>query len=121
MQMDNMLLQACKNNQKSVVQMFLKRGGVDVNKRDESGNTPLIYSCMKNSRDLVKMLIEGGADVNLANIGVRGLHGCFIWLISECGIRCILRERQGITRLLICSSERAPMSTVPTRRGLPRL
>ncbi len=28
MQMDNMLLQACKNNQKSVVQMFLKRGGV---------------------------------------------------------------------------------------------
>ena len=39
MQLDNMLLQACKNNQKAVVQTFLKRGGVDVNKRDESGNT----------------------------------------------------------------------------------
>ena len=35
MQLDNMLLQACKNNKKSVVQTFLKRGGVDVNKRDE--------------------------------------------------------------------------------------
>ena len=61
MQLDNMLLQACKNNQKSVVQMFLKRGGVNVDKRDESGNTPLIYACMKNARDLVKMLLEAGA------------------------------------------------------------
>lgn len=67
MQLDNMLLQACKNNRKSVVQTFLKRGGVDVNKRDESGNTPLIYACMKNARDLVKMLLDNGADVNLGN------------------------------------------------------
>lgn len=67
MQLDNMLLQACKNNKKSVVQTFLKRGGVDVNKRDESGNTPLIYACMKNARDLVKMLLDNGADVNLGN------------------------------------------------------
>lgn len=67
MQMDNMLLQACKNNKKSVVQAFLKRGGVDVNKRDESGNTPLIYACMKSARDLVKLLLDSGADANLAN------------------------------------------------------
>lgn len=67
MQLDNMLLQACKNNQKSVVQTFLKRGGVDVNKRDESGNTPLIYVCMKNARDLVRLLLDNGADVNLGN------------------------------------------------------
>ena len=58
MQLDNMLLQACKNNKKSVVQTFLKRGGIDVNKRDESGNTPLIYVCMKNARDLVKLLLD---------------------------------------------------------------
>lgn len=67
MQLDNMFLQACKNNQKSVVQTFLKRGGVDVNKRDESGNTPLIYACLKNARDLVKILLENGADATLAN------------------------------------------------------
>jgi len=67
MQLDNMLLQACKNNQKSVIQTFLKRGGVDVNKRDESGNTPLIYACMKSARDLVKMLLDAGADAGLAN------------------------------------------------------
>lgn len=67
MQLDNMLLQACKNNQKSVVQTFLKRGGIDVNKRDESGNTPLIYACMKNSRDIVRLLLENGADAGLEN------------------------------------------------------
>lgn len=67
MQLDNMLLEACKNNKKSVAQAFLKRGGIDVNKRDEAGNTPLIYACMKNARDLVKMLLEKDADVNLGN------------------------------------------------------
>ncbi len=67
MQLDNMLLQACKNNQKSVVQTFLKRGGVDVNKRDESGNTPLIYACLKGARDLVKLLLDNGADAGLGN------------------------------------------------------
>ena len=67
MQLDNMLLQACKNNQKSVVLTFLKRGDVDVNKRDESGNTPLIYACLKSARDLVKLLLDNGADANLGN------------------------------------------------------
>ena len=67
MQLDNMLLQACRNNQRGVVQAFLKRGGVDVNKRDESGNTPLIYVCMKSARDLAKLLLDSGADVNLGN------------------------------------------------------
>ncbi len=67
MQLDNLFLEACKNNRKSVVQTFLKRGGIDVNKRDESGNTPLIYACMKNARDLVKILLENGADANLGN------------------------------------------------------
>ena len=67
MQLDNMFLQACKNNQKSVAQTFLKRGGVDVNKRDESGNTPLIYACLKGARDLVKILLDNGADAGLGN------------------------------------------------------
>ncbi|MDE5943354.1 MAG: ankyrin repeat domain-containing protein, partial [Clostridia bacterium] len=70
-----MFLQACKNNQKGVVQTFLKRGGIHVNKRDESGNTPLIYACIKNSRDVVKLLLENGADSELCNIFSRApLH-----------------------------------------------
>ena len=35
-------LNACRNGQKSIVQIFLKKGGIDVNKRDAEGNTPVV-------------------------------------------------------------------------------
>ena len=109
MQLDNMLLNACKNNQKSVVQTFLKRGGVDVNKRDESGNTPLIYVCLKNARDLVKLLLEHGADANLGNQKNRmPLHfaaetGNFeiIALLTGAGADVNCTDNNGVTPLML--------------------
>lgn len=109
MQLDNMLLQACKNNQKAVVQTFLRRGGVDVNKRDESGNTPLIYSCMKNARELVKLLLDSGADACLGNQKNRTpLHfaaqaGNFQIISQLCGagadVNCT--DNDGVTPLML--------------------
>ncbi|RZM09947.1 MAG: ankyrin repeat domain-containing protein, partial [Pedobacter sp.] len=61
--MDNMFLNACKNAQKGIVQTFLKKGGIDVNKRDSLGNTPLYYASYKAARDITKLLIDEGADV----------------------------------------------------------
>ena len=60
--MDNMLLTACKNGQKGVVQAFLKRGGVQLDKRDAQGATPLHYASAKGARDIVKLLLDAGAD-----------------------------------------------------------
>ncbi len=65
--MDAIFLNACKNNQKAIVQTLLKKGGINLDKRDGLGNTPLYYSCQKGARDIVKILVEAGADVNLAN------------------------------------------------------
>ena len=62
-----MLINACKNAQKGVVQAFLKKGGVNLDKRDALGNTALLYACNKSAKDIVKLLIDGGADVNLMN------------------------------------------------------
>lgn len=109
MQLDNMLLQACKNNQKTVAQTFLKRGGVDVNKRDESGNTSLIYSCLKGNRDLVKLLLDAGADVNLANQrGRMPLHFAaevgnsqIITLLTDAGAEVNAIDNDGITPLMV--------------------
>ncbi|WWR16708.1 ankyrin repeat domain-containing protein [Lachnospiraceae bacterium JLR.KK008] len=109
MQLDNMLLQACKNNKKSVVQTFLKRGGVDVNKQDESGNTPLIYVCMKNARDLVKLLLDNGADVNLGNHQERmPLHYAaetgnseIITLLTDAGADVNCTDTNGVTPLMV--------------------
>ncbi len=109
MQIDNMLLQACKNNQKSVVQAFLKRGGVDVNKRDGSGNTPLIYACLKSARDLVKLLLDNGADVGLGNqknrmpIHAAAEAGNFqiISMLIEAGADVNSTDNDGVTPLMI--------------------
>lgn len=109
MQLDNMLLQACKNNQKGVVQTFMKRGGVDVNKRDESGNTPLIYVCMKNARDLVKLLLDNGADANLGNnLNRMPLHFAaetgnseIITLLTNAGADINCTDTNGVTPLMV--------------------
>lgn len=114
MQLDNMLLNACKNNQKSIVQTFIKRGGVDVNKRDESGNTPLIYVCMKNARDLVKLLLDNGADANLGNQRNRmPLHfaaetGNFeiIALLMGAGADGNCTDNNGVTPLMLMAQNR---------------
>lgn len=109
MQMDNLLLQACKNNQKSVVQTFLKRGGVDVDKRDEYGNTPLIYACMKGSRDVVKLLLDNGADAGLGNQSNRTpMHfaaetGNFqiLSLLTDAGADVNCTDNNGMTPLML--------------------
>ena len=43
--MDNnqTFLNACRNGHKSIVQIFLKKGGIDINKRDQEGNLSLIH------------------------------------------------------------------------------
>ena len=46
---------------------FLKRGGINVDKRDAGGFTPLHYACKKGARDIVRLLIDNQADVNLAS------------------------------------------------------
>ena len=53
--MDNnqTFLNACRNGQKSIVRIFLKKGGIDINKRDQEGNTALYYACQKGYRDIV--------------------------------------------------------------------
>ena len=60
-------LNACRNGQKGIVQIFLQKGGIDVNKRDAEGNTPLHYACLKSYRDIVNLLLDSEADATIAN------------------------------------------------------
>ena len=39
-------------------------GGADVNARDETTRTPLMYATVKNQKEVVQLLLERGADVN---------------------------------------------------------
>jgi general stress protein 26 len=59
--MDNIFLNACKNGQKGVVEAFVKKGGLNYNKRDQQGRSALFYACQRGARDIVKILIDNGA------------------------------------------------------------
>lgn len=69
--MDNTLtfLNACRNGQKSIVQIFLRKGGIHVNKRDAEGNTALHYASLRGYRDIVTLLLDNDADVTIATTG----------------------------------------------------
>jgi len=73
--MDKLLLTACKNGQKGVVMAFLKKDGINVNAVDEIGFSPLHYACKRGYRDIIKLLLDKDADVNLiSNESITPLH-----------------------------------------------
>ena len=71
----NSFIIACKNRQKSVIKLFLNSKKIDINERDDMGRTGLFYSCGEGDKEIVKLLIEAGADVNLGdNNSITPLH-----------------------------------------------
>lgn len=75
MQMDIMFLKACQNGQKGIVEVYLKKGGFNINYVDNNGFSALHYACQKGTRDIVRMLIANGADVTISNNrGITPLH-----------------------------------------------
>lgn len=75
MQMNKMLMVACQNGQKGIVDVYLKKGGIDINGVDDGGFTALHYACNKGAREIVKMLLDYDADVNCRDMwGKSALH-----------------------------------------------
>lgn len=77
--LDNMLLTACKNGQKGIVQAFLKKGGIQLDKRDVQGATPLHYASAKGSRDIVKNFCWMLEQTHLSQI-IKAVQHC-TWLV----------------------------------------
>src|SRR5262245_35166276 len=59
------LVTAIRNADAPAVRKLLE--GTDVNARDDEGNTPLILASLYASPECVELLINKGADVNVAN------------------------------------------------------
>lgn len=80
-------------------------GGMNVNSRDNMGNTLLHIACQNGNKKLVKMLLRRHADINTANTnGNTSLHFCFMYAyygmaeyIMSKGADGALRNQQGQT------------------------
>jgi ankyrin repeat protein len=61
-----MLLQASREGKKKSVKLLLS-GGVDVNFRDEHGNTPLMIASGRGRLAVIEALLDHGADIHAVN------------------------------------------------------
>ena len=60
------LFRATQDGEVNTVRALLD-GGADINRRNETGLTPLILAAMKNHKELVQLLVDRGADANARN------------------------------------------------------
>ena len=55
---------ACLIGEVSIIQQFLRDPQFDINFRMQNGETPFIYCCLQEKRDIIQMLLETG-NVNI--------------------------------------------------------
>ena len=73
------LQEAVLKNHADVVQVLID-AGADIEKKDYSGRTPLLFGCTSDANDAVKVLVRAGADV-----GTRDRHGRTCLMIASAG------------------------------------
>ncbi|KAI0130231.1 ankyrin repeats-domain-containing protein [Xylariales sp. AK1849] len=56
---------AAENGHREVMQLLLARGGIDVNGRDMTGNTPLQLAVSAGKVEIVQLLLDHGANITL--------------------------------------------------------
>lgn len=59
------LVAACKEGNVADVETFLAKGRAEVNRRDDEDWTPLFWACFNGHLDIVKLLVNAGAAVQL--------------------------------------------------------
>uniref|UniRef100_A0A6C0ED74 Uncharacterized protein n=1 Tax=viral metagenome TaxID=1070528 RepID=A0A6C0ED74_9ZZZZ len=65
---DSYLALACHNGNTEIVKILLENGASSViNEADIGGLTPLLYATKRKHFDIIKLLVEHGADVNIQN------------------------------------------------------
>jgi len=110
-------MKACKHVNERLVRILVDKG-VDVNKADRYGNTPLILASYYNNENIVNYLIEKGADVHKENIygntalleACKEKHETIIQRLIENGAEVNIENKDNDTPLLIaCKYDHIPL------------
>lgn len=116
---------ACSLDKTNLVEQLIK-AGVDVNAKDEKGNTPLHIACSYGRTDLVEQLLEAGADLNVQDegndtplhIALKIGNSDLIKKIVNKGAKLDLQNKKGeIPLQLAWQSVNFPMSTLLLTQG----
>ena len=116
-EMDHALFRAIRERDDDRIERFLRQG-IPVNVRSSDGTTPLMVAALHGSPGCVEMLLQHGADPNVANDrGVTAL----LWAVSDLakvdllvdyGAKVNARSDLGNTPLLVAAS--ISNATVPS-------
>lgn len=118
---DIALINAVKNNDKKVIDLFMKREA-DVNTVDKNNKSSLIYAVCAGNTEVVKLLIAKGADVNVIdNDGKSALIYAFernnikiakILLKKKADINITDVNKTGLTPLIYAAEKKLSAETV---------
>jgi len=72
---------------------IIAEGGVDVNKKFESGLTPIVTACIENNAQIVRILLDNGADLTTRDsLGQTVFH--YAYMCENPDIINLLEERR---------------------------
>ena len=61
------LVRASRYGRADVVRVLVVEAGADVNKAVKEGKMPLIWACQREKKDVVRVLLEAGADAGIVD------------------------------------------------------
>ena len=75
-----------RHNRFKQLNSFIDKHEIEVNERDEKGNTMLCVACQNGHKRMAKIVLRRGADINVQNfLGNTPLHFCFQYGFAKLG------------------------------------
>eukprot|EP01118_Nematostelium_gracile_P019811 TRINITY_DN933_c0_g1_i5.p1 TRINITY_DN933_c0_g1~~TRINITY_DN933_c0_g1_i5.p1 ORF type:complete len:259 (+),score=76.51 TRINITY_DN933_c0_g1_i5:49-777(+) len=111
------IMSAAASDKLTSIQLILSRGKVDLNQKNDTGRTALIYACSKaKDPETINILLKNGAKVNLTDAyGATPLHRAaanksksslpIVQLLIENGANINAQDKEGTTPLHIACQE----------------
>ena len=100
----NNLIEAAKNNDTNRINSILNKGKVDINAKNKDGETALMLASSEGHLEMVKLLVENGADyTNALRLASREGHLEIVKLLIENGANINAKDNDGETALMRAS------------------
>jgi ankyrin repeat protein len=106
-------LEAVEEGDLDKIKKIFNKPGFNVNVKDKDGNTPLIIASREGHTDIVKVLLDKGADIDVVDkssigttaliIALKGSHTDIAELLVEKGADVKIKDRHGFTALMCAS------------------